>query len=154
MEVPQTLYWRKCSTCKKSIEFSRPYWACNISTCNNKRTGLVFCSVNCWDAHLPVMRHKSAWSEEKRAPKTIDEAMNPPPVLKGGNRVAPPEKSMDKEILIVASKLKAYIKEKSDMNTSGEVMDTLSDRVRNLCDDAIIHARQEGRKTVMSRDFV
>lgn len=39
------------------------------------------------------------------------------------------------------------------MNTSDEVMETLSDRLRTLCDRAIAHAREDGRKTVMSRDF-
>jgi histone H3/H4 len=58
-----------------------------------------------------------------------------------------------KEILIVASKLKAYVKERADMNTSASVMDVLSDKVRRLCDDAIDEARAQGRKTVLDRDF-
>ena len=78
--------------------------------------------------------------------------MNPPPVLKreGGSM---PVSEVDKEILIVASKLKAYVREKSGMNTSANVLDALSDKVRNLCDDAIAKARQDGRKTVLDRDF-
>lgn len=59
----------------------------------------------------------------------------------------------EKEVLIVASKLKNYIRERSGMNTSSAVMDVLSDRLRELCDRAIDHARTEGRKTVMDRDF-
>lgn len=39
------------------------------------------------------------------------------------------------------------------MNTSGGVMDVLSDYVRVLCDRAIDNARADGRKTVMDRDF-
>jgi histone H3/H4 len=39
------------------------------------------------------------------------------------------------------------------MNTSDGVMDVLSDIVRELCDGAIRKAAQEGRKTVMDRDF-
>jgi histone H3/H4 len=58
------------------------------------------------------------------------------------------------EILVVVSKLKAYIKTKADMNTSGEVLDYLSDKLRALCDQAIQKARADGRKTVMARDFV
>ncbi|MEO5968723.1 MAG: hypothetical protein ABIQ95_02245 [Bdellovibrionia bacterium] len=57
------------------------------------------------------------------------------------------------DILIVTSKLKNYIKEKSTMNTAGSVPEILSDRVRSLCDQAIENARREGRKTVMDRDF-
>jgi histone H3/H4 len=61
--------------------------------------------------------------------------------------------SPSKEILIVASKLKNYIRAKSGMSTSNSVMEVLSDQVRELCDRAIEHARQDGRKTVMDRDF-
>jgi hypothetical protein len=57
------------------------------------------------------------------------------------------------EVLVVASKVKNYIRGKSGMNTSAAVMDILSTRVRQLCDQAIDHARSEGRKTVMDRDF-
>ena len=58
-----------------------------------------------------------------------------------------------KEILIVASKLKDYIKARAEMNTSADVMEILSDFVRAKCDEAIDSARQEGRKTVLDRDF-
>ena len=61
--------WRRCSTCKAEIGFGRPYFACSVSTCNRKRTGLVFCSVDCWDAHLPTARHREAWAVEKVAPR-------------------------------------------------------------------------------------
>ena len=56
------------------------------------------------------------------------------------------------EVLVVVSKLKNYIREKSDMNTSGGVADVLSERLRMLCDRAIENARKDGRKTVMDRD--
>jgi histone H3/H4 len=39
------------------------------------------------------------------------------------------------------------------MNTSSAVMSVLSDRIRQLCDQAIESAKSEGRKTVMDRDF-
>jgi histone H3/H4 len=57
------------------------------------------------------------------------------------------------EVLIVASKLKNYIRTKSGMNTSSAVIDVLSGRVRQLADQAIENARRDGRKTVMDRDF-
>ncbi|HEY4732183.1 MAG TPA: hypothetical protein VIH66_02950 [Gammaproteobacteria bacterium] len=57
------------------------------------------------------------------------------------------------EILVVASKLKNYIREKSGMNTSASVLGVLSERVRQLCDQAIENARNDGRKTVKDRDF-
>ncbi|MBC7427390.1 MAG: hypothetical protein H7336_02185 [Bacteriovorax sp.] len=57
------------------------------------------------------------------------------------------------EILIVASKLKQYIKDKYDLSTSANVMDMLSNIVRRHTDQAVAKARSEGRKTVMDRDF-
>ncbi len=58
-----------------------------------------------------------------------------------------------KEVLVVASKVKGYIRTKSSMNTSASVLDALSDRIRSLCDQAIARAQSDGRKTVMDRDF-
>ena len=59
----------------------------------------------------------------------------------------------ENEVLIVASKLKNYIKEKAEMNTSANVIPRLSELVRELCDKAIESARSDGRKTVKDRDF-
>ncbi len=58
-----------------------------------------------------------------------------------------------KEVLVVVSKLKDYIRTASGMNTSGSVATALSSIVRNLCDKAIENAKNDGRKTVMDRDF-
>lgn len=57
------------------------------------------------------------------------------------------------EVLVVASKLKNYIREKSGMNTSAAVIEVLSNKLRQLCDEAVERAKQDGRKTVMDRDF-
>lgn len=61
--------------------------------------------------------------------------------------------TQDNEVLVVASKLKKYIKSQSGMNTSSNVMGALSDRIRQMCNEAINSAQSEGRKTVMDRDF-
>jgi hypothetical protein len=58
-----------------------------------------------------------------------------------------------KEVLVVISKVKAYIRAKSSMNTSDAVTEALSDLVRTTCDQAIEKAKGEGRKTVMARDI-
>ena len=50
--------WCSCSTCKKPIAFQQTYYVCSVSTCNRKRNGFFFCSVACWDAHVPIMRHR------------------------------------------------------------------------------------------------
>lgn len=57
------------------------------------------------------------------------------------------------ETLVVVSKVKKYIKEKSDMSTSSAVMDALTRIVMHECDKAIENAQKQKRKTVMDRDF-
>ena len=59
----------------------------------------------------------------------------------------------DDKVLVVVSKLKNYVREKSGMNTSGNVAPKISEKVRELCDQAIEVAKADGRKTVMDRDF-
>jgi|GEM_PF-1480923 len=56
-------------------------------------------------------------------------------------------------VLVVTSKVKNYIRAKSQMNTAGTVAPKLSEMVRKMCDQAISRAQSEGRKTVMDRDF-
>ncbi len=58
----------------------------------------------------------------------------------------------EREILIVVSKMKKYVKERSGMNTSDAVAEVLSGHVRALCDEAIRTAAADGRKTVLDRD--
>lgn len=60
----------------------------------------------------------------------------------------------NKEVLVVASKVKAYIRSKSEMNTSAGVLEVLSDKIREMCDRAIENANRDGRKTVKDRDIV
>ncbi len=57
------------------------------------------------------------------------------------------------EVLVVASKVKGYVKTTGDMKTSASVLEVLSDRIRAMCDQAIENARSDGRKTVLDRDF-
>lgn len=64
------------------------------------------------------------------------------------------EEAGEKEVLVIVSKLKNYIRSKSDMNTAGNVASVLSDTIRQLCDRAIERARADGRKTVKDRDFM
>jgi hypothetical protein len=58
----------------------------------------------------------------------------------------------DRDMLIVISKLKKYIKDRSGMNCSDAVADVLSDHIRVLCDDSIRAAGRDERKTVLDRD--
>jgi len=59
----------------------------------------------------------------------------------------------DRDILIVVSKMKKYIKDRSGMNCGDAVADVLSDHVRALCDEAIRTAARDERKTVLERDL-
>lgn len=166
--------WKRCSSCKADIAFGAAWWACNVSTCNRPRTGLVFCNVSCWDAHLSVVNHRESWALERRAPSRAEwereqaaessAAPRPLPAASSAaasaapRRILPvqgpkPPDPLEQEILIVASKLKAYVRGRSGFNTSDQVMGPLSDAVRTLCDRAVEKARSEGRRTVLDRDF-
>jgi len=56
------------------------------------------------------------------------------------------------EILVVASKVKAYIKSKGGLNTSATAIDALSNKMKEVCDSAIENAKSDKRKTVKDRD--
>jgi len=57
------------------------------------------------------------------------------------------------DILVIASKIKKYIKDKKGMNTSASVMAKLTEIVEKACEDAAERAEKAKRKTVMDRDF-
>jgi hypothetical protein len=59
---------------------------------------------------------------------------------------------VDRDMMIVVSKLKKYIKDRSGMNCSDSVVDMLSEHVRNVADEAIRAAARDERKTVLDRD--
>lgn len=153
--------WRVCGACKKPIPYGARYWTCSVSTCNRARFQLVFCSMDCWDSHVPVMNHRNAWAEEKVAPRTP--AADPPtapaaPATDPARRrvVRPEEPESDDgspEVLVIASRLKAYIRERSDFNTSEDALTAVSEIIRRATETAIRNARAEGRRTVKGRDY-
>ncbi|HET9959223.1 MAG TPA: hypothetical protein VFQ61_32260 [Polyangiaceae bacterium] len=179
-------YFRVCSTCRKPIGFGERYYRCSVSTCNRNRLALYFCSVPCWDAHVPEARHRDAWAEEARAPTRAewqaerqaqaaregDDARaagaapnrDSNPAARGGDVptadasrerkivTLKSESDAPEEVLVVVSKLKAYVKARSGFNTSDAVMEVLSSHLRRICDRAVERAQSEGRKTVLDRD--
>ncbi len=205
----ESTIWHHCSICKKPLAFAANYFVCSVSTCRRKRNPLYFCSLSCWEAHLPMMRHRDAWAEQERAPTlaqwqaerataeakeggtpTIPDALRVETPTAGpvvseaptsGRRIVqerPPvsepvlhhpvavigvphqitvEEAADEElpqdVLVVVSKLKAYVKARSGMSTSDGVVGVLSDHLRRLCVEAIRNAARDGRRTVMDRDF-
>ncbi len=109
------------------------------------------------------MRHRESWAEQNTAPtraawereqqaeqSRADAALQTTP--KASRQTTATANSQD--VLIVVSKLKQYIKQQSDMNTSDSVTGVLSDHLRRLCHQAIANAAEDGRKTVMDRDFL
>ncbi len=157
MQTNANSSWRKCSRCKKEIAKQSKYFECSVSTCTNPRTGYVFCSVGCWEAHVPGARHRDAAAIEKLAPNEVWDpaapAAVPRRIIPVSQTTSSAKQPVIQETLVVVSKLKDYIRAKSDMNTSDDVKDVLSDKIRALCDEAIDRARADGRKTVMERDF-
>lgn len=159
-------YWRKCSSCKKDIPLNSTYYECSVSTCTGQRTGYVFCSVGCWEVHLPGAKHRDAGAVEKRSPNIAAPTDIEPVVQRriivnspsaSPHQTTTPVKSaantMSHEVLVVVSKMKQYIREASEMNTSEDVNQMLSEMIRKECDRAIQKAKASGRKTVMARDF-
>lgn len=67
-----------------------------------------------------------------------------------GNAVGKGKSARD--VLVVASKVKAYVKGK-DMNTSAEAIDALSNCVYEILDCATTRTKDNGRKTLKSYDL-
>jgi hypothetical protein len=157
-------FWRKCSSCKKDISLNSKYYECSVSTCTGQRTGYTFCSVSCWEVHLPGARHRDAGAVEKRSPSVVASETGqstPKRIIVSSssssisqNTSSAEKKSlMSNEVLVVVSKMKQYIKDISEMNTSEDVNQIISEMIRIECKKAINKARADGRKTVMARDF-
>jgi hypothetical protein len=150
-EIDQN-FWRKCGSCKKEIHFGSEYQVCGSSSCQK----FAYCSIDCWSLHNSIMNHKNGWSEDRIAPlkdnAPVKRLIITPKSPTTTNEVEV-NKALENEILIVASKLKQYIKDKHDLNTSADVMEILSTKVRRLTDQAVIKAKSDNRKTLMGRDF-
>ena len=150
-------FWKKCSSCKKPILLNAKYYECSVSTCTGERTGYVFCTIACFEVHLPGAKHRSAGAVEKKSPLTATMSEAPKRIIiqSSTNSVAvnTGKSSTENEVLVVVSKMKQYIKDVSDMNTAEDVNMTISHMIRIQLDRAIENARREGRKTVMARDF-
>lgn len=154
-------FWRKCVVCKKEINFSTKYYKCSVSSCDKKRSPAQFCSVECWDVHRSIMGHKSAGAEEYHSPTKSqwqESLKDSPRVRLVASKSKPSTETnkkqlSDSEVLVVVSKLKAFVKENTGLNTSADVIDQLSDEIRDSCLKAAQSAHREGRKTLMAKDF-
>ncbi|NLE48010.1 MAG: hypothetical protein GX614_06395 [Sandaracinaceae bacterium] len=164
--------FKLCSICRKPIGFGEIWWSCSVSTCNRGKTALYFCSVDCVDAHAPTLRHRTYYAEEQRAPtreaflKAREEEAERESAREQARRDKNAEsrrrivqlhtssnQEAEREILVIASRLKSYIRERSGMNTSDGILEKLSDHLRALADIGMESAASEGRKTVLARDI-
>lgn len=164
MIEPSTTRFKNCATCKKEIGFGTKYYQCSVSTCQRRNTDFAFCTHECWDSHVPTFRHKDAWALEVTSPSLVqfqahakalqsEEVERQMASEKKSEPLIPSGDLSTDDILVVASKLKGYVRAKSGMSTSADTMEVLSDKLRLMCDQAIIRAQQAGRKTLMGRDF-
>lgn len=150
-------FWRRCGNCKKEIGFNKTYQVCGNSGCQK----FAYCSIDCWSLHNSIMNHKNGWCEDRISPATLESEKNisgvrrivAPAATAAAQNVTSPSAESNHEILIVASKLKQFVKEKHDLNTSLDVMEVLSHYVRKITDQACLNAKSDGRKTLMDRDF-
>lgn len=165
MNSPEENTWKRCSTCRKAIEFDAKYYLCSVSTCRHPRTGYRFCSVGCWDGHLGYANHRGeVWAEEAKAPskaeyfKPMEATPSRTPQRKTISAPAPkpvtplPTGGPDVDTLVVVSRIKKLITDESGFNTSQCCIDALTEVVAKACRDAISKAQAAGRKTVMGRD--
>lgn len=58
------------------------------------------------------------------------------------------------DVLVIASKVRKYIKEKGECNTSQETIQVLSQAIEALCKKGIDSAKAQNRKTVLGRDII
>jgi len=178
--VSESAPWKKCSSCKKDILYGGKYYLCSVSTCKHPRTGVTFCSVECWDAHLGYANHRQAWAEENKAPNNPGGVSSNPnlqsPSSTGDRQPfrqpdrqpvrkiveAPKSQSLptilttniETDTLVVVSKVKKLILDKSHMSTSQCFIDALTKKIVKECITGIEKAKESGRKTVMGRDIL
>jgi hypothetical protein len=145
-------YWRKCGRCKQEISWGGTYQQCSVSSCRK----FAYCSVDCWSVHNSVMGHMSAYAQEEKVPnKNGDIGIRRKIIIsaKQSSALSSVASNVELDVLIVASKLKKYVKDRHNLSTSANVIDRLSELVRDLVDGAVVEVRQEERKTLMDRDF-
>ena len=148
--------WKRCSSCKKPIPVGGRYYSCSVSTCNRVRDPKVFCSMGCFDAHLPVMNHRTAYFEEDGALQPAGERTDAQPAaaattLDGPRPRAPPRPTATPMRSWSSPRASRTIRPER-MNTSSDVLPVLSDHLRLLALEAIEAAREDGRRTVKGRD--
>jgi hypothetical protein len=171
-----TIHWVcSVSTCNRNrtrlVFCSVACWDSHVATARHRDAWAVEArspSRDAWNAELAqeqrseaaaaVMAPKAASSPgvEPVRRRVVAEMGTGAPSSPGTSPSGPSEVTLasdvEREVLVVVSKMKKYIRDRSGMNCSDSVAEGLSDHVRRLCDDAIRTAAADGRKTVLDRD--
>jgi hypothetical protein len=162
-----TMHWVcSVSTCNRSrtrlVFCSVACWDSHVATARHRDAWAVEArspSRDAWQAEL-AQEQRAA---EAAAPSLRPSAAPVEPVRRrvvgdagSGAAVAAPAPTLaadvEHDMLVVVSKMKKYIRDRSGMNCSDAVADVLSAHLRAICDDAIRTAAADGRKTVLDRD--
>jgi hypothetical protein len=160
------------STCNRArmrlVFCSVPCWDSHVATLRHRDAWAedkIAPTKGAWERELaeqPAEAPRPAPAPPRVAAAAIHApAPRPPPVASPPIAASPPAPApggvvlqdvADRDILIVVSKLKKYIKDRSGMNCSDAVAEVLSDHVRALADDSIRAAGRDDRKTILDRD--
>lgn len=157
------------STCNRSrtrlVFCSVPCWDSHLATLHHRDAGAVEARAPGREEHA---RHRA---DEVRVATTSVSVSSPASIPAARPQPPPPARAPSAsvtahaggptlsstydhdDVLIVISKVKKYIRDRSGMNTSDAVVEALGDHVRQLCDEAIRAATRDGRKTVLDRDI-
>jgi histone H3/H4 len=166
-------YLCSVSTCKRSkmrlVFCSVVCWDSHLSTVRHREAwaeDAVAPSREAWQRELAAQAADAEPRRTEPSPHGVRPPSSNPATVAPSRRVvgdASPQVAAqleglklsdvtDKDILIVVSKMKKYIKDRSGFNVSDAIAEGLSDHVRLICDDAIRNAARDERKTVLERD--
>ena len=154
------------STCNRSrtrlVFCSVPCWDSHLATLRHREAWAVEARAPDREEHRRQQAaevRESARPTSSPAPVTTARLVLPPPERPSGPSATAhaggPALSSNydhDDVLVVISKVKKYIRDRSGMNTSDGIVEALGDHVRSICDEAIRAAARDGRKTVLDRD--
>lgn len=162
-----TLHWVcSVSTCNRNrtrlVFCSVACWDSHVATLRHREAWAVEArspSREAWQAELAQEQKPEAAVAPSGAAAASSVSASATDAVRRRVIVEPPASAapalapdVEREVMVVVSKMKKYIRDRSGMNCSDAVAEMLSDHVRALCDDAIRTAATNGRKTVLERD--
>jgi len=171
----RTIHWVcSVSTCNRSrtrlVFCSVACWDSHLATLRHREAWAVEATSPSREEHARLERETAAELGSAPSPSSLSAPVvrpaAPPPAAPQVPATSTPASSVTAhaggpalsssyahdDVLVVVSKVKKYIRDRSGMNTSDAVAEALGDHVRSVCDEAIRAAARDGRKTVLDRD--